>query len=231
MTADGVRFSYRSRDGEEGYPGNLDVTVTYSLTKDNALVIDYRATTDKATTVNLSNHSYFNLAGEGSATVLDHLLMVKADAMLPIDETAIPTGRVAPVADTPFDFRNPRRIGDRIDGGDAQLTLGKGYDHTFVLNRARETQPTLAATLYDPASGRFMEVLTQEPGVQVYTANFLDGILVGKSGRPYLKRSAICLETQHYPDSPNHTGFPSTILRPGELFQSRTIYRFSTQPH
>ncbi|MDI1248985.1 MAG: galactose mutarotase [Lacunisphaera sp.] len=228
-TTDGVRFTYRSVDGEEGYPGNLDVSVTYSLTSDNALVIDYQATTDQPTPVNLSNHSYFNLAGEGAETVLDHVLMVRADAMLAIDEASIPTGQIVPVADTPFDFRAPRRIGDRIKDEDQQLLLGKGYDHTFVLNRASDRQPTVAATLYDPASGRLMEVLTQEPGMQVYTANFLDGILVGKSGRPYLKRSAVCLETQHFPDSPNKQSFPSTILRPGELYQTRTIYRFSTR--
>ena len=189
----------------------------------------YRARTDRATPVNLSNHSYFNLAGEGTETVLDHQLMVRADAILEIDEVSIPTGRFIPVAGTAFDSRSAQRIGARIDDPDQQLVFGKGYDHTFVLNRPGDGQPFLAATLYDPASGRRMEVLTQEPGLQVYTANFLDGILVGKSGRPYLKRSAVCLETQHYPDSPNKGNFPNTILRPGEVYQTRTIYRFSTQ--
>ena len=224
----GVRFTYRSPDGDEGYPGNLEASVTYSLTEENALVIDYQATTDRATPVNFSNHSYFNLAGEGAETVLDHQLMVRADAILEIDEFSIPTGRFIPVAGTAFDFRSTRRIGARIDDPDQQLVFGKGYDHTFVLNRPGDGQPFLAATLYDPASGRRMEVLTQEPGLQVYTANFLNGVLVGKSGRPYLKRSAVCLETQHYPDSPNKGNFPNTILRPGEVYQTRTIYRFST---
>lgn len=228
-TADGVRFSYRSVDGEEGYPGNLEVTVLYTLTNDNALVIDYRATTDRATPVNLSHHSYFNLAGEGTESVLDHQLMVAAEATLQIDEHSIPTGRLAPVAGTAFDFRSPRRIGERINDQEQQLIFGKGYDHTFVLNHASAKQPTLAATLYEPTSGRLLEVMTQEPGVQVYTANFLDGSLVGKSGRPYLKRSAICLEAQHFPDSPNKPNFPSTILRPGEVYQTRTLYRFSTR--
>ena len=228
-TQDGFRFSYHSRDGEEGYPGNLDVAVTFTLTEDNTLMIDYQATTDQATPVNLSNHSYFNLSGEGSETVLDHLLMVQADAMLPIDVTSIPMGWIAPVEDTPFDFRTSRRIGDRINDEDQQLVFGRGYDHTFVLNRSPNSHPTLAATLYDPISGRLLDVLTQEPGLQIYTANYLDGILVGKSGRPYPKRSAVCLEAQHFPDSPNQVGFPGTILRPGEIFQTRTLYRFSTR--
>jgi aldose 1-epimerase len=226
-TADGVRFSYRAADGEEGYPGNLEVSVGYTLTSDNALVIDYRATTDKPTPVNLSHHSYFNLSGEGSETVLDHHLMVAADATLLIDEHSIPTGHLAPVAGTAFDFRKPRRIGERIDDQDQQLIFGKGYDHTFVLRQALAEQPTLAATLYDPTSGRLLTVLTQEPGLQVYTSNFLDGSLMGKSGRPYAKRSAICLEAQHFPDSPNKTHFPRTILRPGEVYQRRTLYQFS----
>jgi aldose 1-epimerase len=228
-TPDGVRFSYRSQDGEEGYPGNVAVAVTFTLTDNNSLIIDYRATTDQATPVNLSNHSYFNLSGEGAETVLDHLLMVQADAMLPIDATSVPTGQIAPVKGTPFDFRTYRRIGDRIDDEDQQLVFGKGYDHTFVLNPAQDGQPTLAASLYDPGSGRLLEVFTQEPGLQVYTANFLDGILVGKAGRPYLKRSAVCLEAQHFPDSPNKDRFPNTILRPGELYQTRTLYHFSTR--
>jgi aldose 1-epimerase len=228
-TADGVRFTYRSRDGEEGYPGNLETSVVYTLTNDNALVIDYRATTDQATPVNLSHHSYFNLAGEGAESVLDHQLMVQAEAILLIDEHSIPTGQLGTVAGTAFDFRSPRRIGERINDREQQLILGKGYDHTFVLNQASARQPTLAATLYEPTSGRLLEVMTQEPGLQVYTANFLDGSLVGKSGRPYLKRSAICLEAQHFPDSPNKAGFPSTILRPGEVYLTRTVYRFTTR--
>jgi aldose 1-epimerase len=226
---DGVRFSYRSQDGEEGYPGNLDVSVTYTLTDDNALAIDYRAKTDKATPINLSNHSYFNLAGEGSETALNHILVIDAEGVLRIDENSIPTGQIMPVAATAFDFRTPKRIGERIDRKEEQLVLGKGYDHTFVLNRAAGDPATLVATLHDPESGRFMEVFTQEPGLQLYTSNFLDGSLVGKSGRPYLKRSAVCLETQHFPDSPNKEGFPSTILRAGGVYQTRTVYRFSTR--
>ncbi|VGO18722.1 aldose epimerase family protein [Pontiella sulfatireligans] len=219
----GVCFSRCSPDGEEGYPGNLNVAVTYTLTDDNVLIIDYRATTDEATPVNLSNHSYFNLAGEGANTVLDHELSIHADAMTPIDETSIPTGAVVPVSGTPFDFRQGKPVGRDINQDNEQLKFGNGYDHCFVLNKDVE----VAATLYDPSSGRLMEVLTQEPGIQLYTANFLNGTLIGKSGRPYLRRSALCLETQHFPDSPNKPQFPVTIVRPGKDYQSRTIYRFS----
>jgi len=223
----GVEFHRTSPDGEEGYPGSLDVRVTYTLTDQDELIIEYKATTDRATPVNLSNHSYFNLAGEGSETVLDHELMINADEMLPIDKNSIPIGKIVPVADTPFDFRQPKQIGRDIDQTNEQLAHGHGYDHTLVLhpNTGGSSEP--AATLYEKNSGRMLRVFTDQPGLQLYTANFLDGSLLGKSGRPYLKRSALCLETQHFPDSPNQPRFPNTILRPGEIYQTRTTYKFS----
>ncbi len=221
----GVRFSYRSPDGEEGYPGNLDASVIYTLNEDNELKIDYRAVTDQATPVNLSNHTYFNLAGEGAPTVLDHELMIAAGSILEIDATSVPTGIKLPVAGTPFDFREAKPVGGDIGKKHEQLTFGSGYDHTFVITEGA----AIAAELYDPTSGRLMQVITDQPGVQLYTANFLAGGLTGKSGQPYQRRSAVCLETQHFPDSPNKPDFPNTILRPGEVYATTTIYRFSVR--
>ncbi len=222
----GVQFDYTSPDGEEGYPGTLKARVTYTLTDANELIIDYRATTDRATPVNLSNHTYFNLAGEGSDTVLDHELMIDAEEMLPIDKTSVPTGKITSVAGTPFDFRMSKPVGRDINQTNEQLANGSGYDHTFVLNPKKGAKKP-AATLYEKTSGRKLVVFTDQPGLQLYTANFLDGSLNGKSGKPYLKRSSLCLETQHFPDSPNQPQFPNTILRPGETYQTRTIYQFS----
>ena len=222
----GVQFDYTSPDGEEGYPGTLKARVTYTLTDANELIIDYRAKTDRATPVNLSNHTYFNLAGEGSDTVLNHELMIDAEEILAIDKTSVPTGKITSVAGTPFDFRAPKPVGRDINRTNEQLTNGSGYDHTFVLNPKKGVKKP-AATLYEKTSGRKLLVFTDQPGLQLYTANFLDGSLIGKSGRPYLKRGSLCLETQHFPDSPNQPNFPNTTLRPGETYQTQTIYQFS----
>jgi len=222
----GVILGYTSRDGEEGFPGNLAVRVTYSLTPRDELVVDYEATTDKATPINLSQHTYWNLHGAGHGDILDHRLTLYASEFTPVDSTLIPTGEIAPVGGTPFDFRVATDVGARIDQPHAQLRYGRGYDHNWVLDR-RGVGLIHAARLVDPKTGRVLDVSTTEPGVQFYTGNFLDGSITGKGGQRYEHRGALCLETQHYPDSPNHANFPSTILRPGETYQSRTTFAFS----
>jgi aldose 1-epimerase len=224
----GLRLHYVSSDGEEGYPGRLDVTVTYEVTDANELRITYHATTDKATVLNLSHHGYFNLAGQASPSILGHELLIAADRYTPVDASLIPTGEFARVTGSAFDFQAATPIGARIGADDRQLRYGKGYDHNFVILGTSGTL-RLAARLRDPESGRTMEVLTTEPGIQFYSGNFLDGTLVGKGGARYLHRSGLCLETQHFPDSPHHAGFPTTVLRTGETFRSETVYRFSAQ--
>ena len=224
----GVELTRLSPDGEEGYPGNLSTTVRYLLNNDNELRIEYAANTDAPTIVNLTNHTYFNLRGAGSGDILGHELMIDADYFTPVDSTLIPTGELRPVADTPFDFRRPTPIGERIDAENEQLRYGLGYDHNFVLDR---DGPGLerVATVYEPTTGRYLEVLTTEPGLQFYSGNFLDGTLTGKGGTALDYRTGFCLETQHYPDSPNQPEFPSTVLRPGETYETTTVYRFSAK--
>lgn len=217
-----------SRNGDQGYPGKLTVVVTYTVLPDNELRLDYHAKTTKATPLNLTNHTYFNLHGEGNGTILDDVLTIYAHHYTPTDRGLIPTGQIAPVQGTPFDFTSPHVIGDRIHEQNDQLKYAGGYDQNWVLDN-QSGKLALAATLYDPPSGRVLDVLTTEPGLQFYTGNFLDGTLTGRSGKKYLHRGALTLETQHYPDSPNHPEFPSTILRPGKPFHSTTIFRFRTR--
>ncbi|TPE44049.1 aldose epimerase family protein [Pontibacter mangrovi] len=223
-----IEFTRLSPDGEEGYPGNLQVKMVYTLTDDNAFKITYDASTDQPTPINLTHHSFFNLHGAGKGSINDHVLMINADAYTPVDETLIPTGKLEKVAGTPMDFREPTEIGKRVEDDFEQLKFGKGYDHNWVLKDSSNSQK-LAATVWEPTSGRYMEVYTTEPGLQFYGGNFLDGKDKGKGDKPYEFRSAFCLETQHFPDSPNQPNFPSTILQPGEQYQHTAIYKFSVK--
>ena len=225
----GVALDYTSPNGEEGYPGTLHATVTYTLTADDRLIVDYAATTDKATPLNLSQHSYWNLAGNATRDILGHILTINSDGITPVDSTLIPTGEIMPVQGTPFDFRTPHAIGERVDQRqNTQIRYGNGYDHNWVLNRggAGADALVLAARVVEPTSGRTMEISTTQPGLQIYSGNFLDGSNIGKGGVVYHFRYGLALETQHFPDSPNHSNFPSTILRPGEQFHSRTVFKF-----
>ena len=225
-----LTLSYLAKDKEEGYPGNLELIIVYTLADDNSLVVDYHATTDKATPINVTQHTYFNLKGEGQGTILDHKLMLNAKTFTPVDESLIPTGEMPAVAGTPFDFTTAKAIGHDIDQQNEQLVFGLGYDHNWILNKdGKEGELSLAAQVHEPSSGRVMEIYTTEPGIQFYCGNFLDGRLKGKSGKPYVHRGGFCLETQHFPDSPNQPNFPSTILKPGETYESKTVFKFSAK--
>jgi aldose 1-epimerase len=225
----GLVLTHVSPDGDNGYPGRVEVRVTYTLTDSDALIVEYGATTSKATPINLSQHSYFNLSGDGTRDILDHVLELEASHYTPVDSTLIPTGELAPVEGTPFDFRTPTPIGERIEQANQQLQFGRGYDHNFVLDRSGAPL-SHAARVVEPTTGRMLDIYTDQPGVQFYSGNFLDGTIKGKGGKVYRHRYGFCLETQHYPDSPNHPNFPSTILRPGEKFVSRTVFRFGVRP-
>ncbi len=229
VTDNSIHFSYTSPDGTDGFPGNLKMEVVYSLTPDNEFKLSYKATTDKPTVLNLTNHAFFNLKGEGNGTITDHIMTIHASHTTPVDEVLIPTGEIAPVDNTPFDFRRPTRIGERIDMDNEQLKNGRGYDHNWVLDKKTPGNVELAVTVYEPASGRVMEVYTDQPGVQFYSGNFFDGSGIDKSGKPIDYRSALALETQHFPDSPNQPNFPSTRLNPGETYTHNTIYKFSVR--
>jgi len=223
----GVELTYLSKDGEAGYPGNLTATVRYTLAN-SALRIDYSATTDKHTVVNLTNHSYFNLTGQGHGDILNHMVTLHSSRFTPVDSNLIPTGELRPVAKTPFDFTKSTRVGDRIDADDEQIRFGKGYDHNWVLD-SQSGKLFDAAEVYEPTTGRVLRLSTTEPGTQLYTGNFLDGTLRGKGGATYIRRGALCLETQHFPDSPNHPKFPSTELKPGQRYHTTTVFSFSTR--
>ncbi|RLD50398.1 MAG: galactose-1-epimerase [Bacteroidetes bacterium] len=223
-----VSLKYISKDMEEGYPGNLTINLTYTLTEENELVIDYKATTDKSTVLNLTHHSFFNLSNGGKSKILDHELTVYADSFIPVDSTLIPTGEIRTVENTPFDFRKGKKIGADIEADNIQIKYGRGFDHTFVIN-GNEGSLKLAASVYDPMSGRKMELYTTEPGMQLYTGNFLDGSDIGHNSTPYQFRAAFCLEPQHFPDSPNQDNFPSTVLSPGEVYTQKSVFRFSVE--